>query len=184
VTAENDKIERSWARGAAGSASQWHCEGQGFDPPRVHRLGWCAILAGPMSESLSRAEQREVDRISGYLEGIKWREILGQKLQFIAKEQVVVTKSVLRDQGGDIDGIRFGVYWPNGEGDGAYGFKLDVTYAGQLWVRSSIMHECAADLVAELTWPPAMDHIGLDTAIETAVRNPMEFLSEVLEVAG
>src|ERR1700716_4026277 len=25
-----------WARGAAGSASEWHSEGQGFESPRVH----------------------------------------------------------------------------------------------------------------------------------------------------
>ena len=25
-----------WGRSSAGRASQWHCEGQGFDPPRLH----------------------------------------------------------------------------------------------------------------------------------------------------
>src|SRR5437868_7494809 len=27
---------RPWGRSSAGRASQWHCEGQGFDPPRLH----------------------------------------------------------------------------------------------------------------------------------------------------
>src|SRR5262249_2704596 len=28
----------SWARGAVGSASEWHSEGQGFESPRVHQI--------------------------------------------------------------------------------------------------------------------------------------------------
>lgn len=28
----------SWGRGAAGSASEWHSEGRGFDPHRLHHL--------------------------------------------------------------------------------------------------------------------------------------------------
>src|SRR6185503_8643955 len=27
---------KTWGRSSAGRASQWHCEGQGFDPPRLH----------------------------------------------------------------------------------------------------------------------------------------------------
>src|SRR5216110_3502540 len=27
-----------WARGAVGSASEWHSEGQGFESPRVHQI--------------------------------------------------------------------------------------------------------------------------------------------------
>src|SRR6185312_618568 len=29
---------RVWACGAAGSASAWHAEGQGFEPPQVHPI--------------------------------------------------------------------------------------------------------------------------------------------------
>src|SRR5881275_2940204 len=29
---------RPWGRSSAGRASQWHCEGQGFDPPRLHQV--------------------------------------------------------------------------------------------------------------------------------------------------
>src|SRR3982751_7064244 len=31
------KAARTWGRSSAGRASQWHCEGQGFDPPRLHQ---------------------------------------------------------------------------------------------------------------------------------------------------
>ena len=45
---------RTWGRSSAGRASQWHCEGQGFDPPRLHHpppdrqfSGKCAIHTQP-----------------------------------------------------------------------------------------------------------------------------------------
>ena len=31
--------EWNWGRSSAGRASRWHCEGQGFDPPRLHQNG-------------------------------------------------------------------------------------------------------------------------------------------------
>ena len=35
----NGLRQREWACGAAGSASAWHAEGQGFEPPQVHHDG-------------------------------------------------------------------------------------------------------------------------------------------------
>lgn len=31
-----------WGRSSAGRALQWHCRGQGFDPPRLHHFPLCA----------------------------------------------------------------------------------------------------------------------------------------------
>ena len=33
-----------WGRSSAGRASQWHCEGQGFDPPRLHHSKFLVVL--------------------------------------------------------------------------------------------------------------------------------------------
>src|SRR5690606_15338990 len=42
-------------RSSAGRASQWHCEGQGFDPPRLHHL------QSPETEYLSRYRLTRAD---------------------------------------------------------------------------------------------------------------------------
>ena len=36
---------RPWGRSSAGRASQWHCEGQGFDPPRLHHSPLSPLIA-------------------------------------------------------------------------------------------------------------------------------------------
>jgi hypothetical protein len=39
----------SWARGAVGSASEWHSEGQGFESPRVHQISQHEIAEFPVA---------------------------------------------------------------------------------------------------------------------------------------
>src|SRR5687768_2794863 len=47
--------------GAAGSASAWHAEGQGFESPQLHRNTWSAAMSEP--------RQRNQDMATGHLMG-------------------------------------------------------------------------------------------------------------------
>src|SRR6266567_4771994 len=54
-----------WARGAAGSASDWQSEGQGFESPRVHQFAFPGVAV----ERVTRVDSRTANfglRISWY----------------------------------------------------------------------------------------------------------------------
>src|SRR5687768_12363422 len=52
-------------RSSAGRASQWHCEGQGFDPPRLHHPSFEMVAKEPAQHAFGEAAARdEVDEAS------------------------------------------------------------------------------------------------------------------------
>ena len=51
---------RTWGRSSAGRASQWHCEGQGFDPPRLHHPHQSRALIGSVQANLAPLQHRHL----------------------------------------------------------------------------------------------------------------------------
>ena len=59
------RAKGKWGRSSAGRASQWHCEGQGFDPPRLHHPSFSAKRTGSRSlRSLACTHRRPQRRVA------------------------------------------------------------------------------------------------------------------------
>src|SRR4029077_3625782 len=56
----------TWARGAVGSASEWHSEGQGFESPRVHQIFEFRFGACSTCQPLARADTLSDTPLSVY----------------------------------------------------------------------------------------------------------------------
>src|SRR5919198_337851 len=60
---------RPWGRSSAGRASQWHCEGQGFDPPRLHHPPpkWLISARSTVAQPVGPNDARRVATVSVFL---------------------------------------------------------------------------------------------------------------------
>src|SRR2546423_4551864 len=57
---------REWARGAVGSASEWHSEGQGFESPRVHQMSSLRTWFPSVERQGGSKDLRQAEANAGY----------------------------------------------------------------------------------------------------------------------
>src|SRR4029077_16389804 len=55
-------LAEAWGRGAAGSASDWQSEGQGFESPRLHQIALSCIT--PIRMAAQRSPALALDRLN------------------------------------------------------------------------------------------------------------------------